>query len=182
MHERENQPRPGVTTRRQIIVGGALGLGGLAAGAKLWGQTPQPAMKEAPSTPANAGRTSLHQEVAIKAAPQRIYEALLDSKQFAAFSGLPAEIDPKAGGAFSMFGGLIVGRNVELVANQCIVQAWRPTHWDATIYSIVHFDFKPQADGTLVILDHSSFPKGEYDSLYAGWTGHYFEPLKKLFA
>jgi activator of HSP90 ATPase len=39
-----------------------------------------------------------------EASPQRIYEALLDSKQFAAFSGMPAEIDAKAGGAFSMFG------------------------------------------------------------------------------
>jgi activator of HSP90 ATPase len=57
-------------------------------------------------------RTFLHQEVDFKATPQRIHEILLDSKQFAAFTGMPAEIDPKAGGAFSMFGGLIVGRNV----------------------------------------------------------------------
>jgi hypothetical protein len=26
-----------------------------------------------------------------------------------------------------MFGGMIIGRNVELVPNQRIVQAWRPT-------------------------------------------------------
>ena len=74
-------------------------------------------------------RTSLHQEAEFKANPQRIYEVLLDSKQFAACTGMPAEIDPKAGGAFSMFGGMIVGRNVELVPYERIVQAWRPTHW-----------------------------------------------------
>ena len=34
------------------------------------------------------------------------------------FSGMPAEIDPKAGGAFTLFGGMIVGRNIELITNQ----------------------------------------------------------------
>lgn len=183
MSEKENQrAQAGATTRRQLITTAALAFGSLAGGAKVCGQTPQTlqSMKEAPSTPANAARTSLHQEVIIKAASPRIYETLLDSKQFAAFSGLPAEIDPKAGGAFSLFGGVIVGRNVELTPNVRIVQAWRPTHWDPSVYSIVRFDFKLQDDGTLVVLDHSSFPQGDYDSLYAGWTGHYFDPLNKF--
>ncbi len=63
----------------------------------------------------------------MKSDPQHIYEALLDAKKFNAFPGAPAEIDRKAGGAFSMFGGQIVGRNIELVPNQRIVQAWRPS-------------------------------------------------------
>jgi activator of HSP90 ATPase len=115
-------------TRRQVIASAAIAFGGLAVGSHVWGQTQQQAMKETPSTAANQTRTSLHQEIKFKATPQRIYEVLLGSKQFAAFTGMPAEIDPKAGGAFSTFGGLIVGRNVELVPNQRIVQAWRPTH------------------------------------------------------
>ena len=84
-------------------------------------------MKEAPSTAANKARTFLHQEVDFKASPQRIYEIFLDSKQFAACTGMPATIDATAGGAFSTFGGLIEGRNIELIPNQRIVQAWRPT-------------------------------------------------------
>jgi activator of HSP90 ATPase len=136
-------------------------------------------MKEAPSSEANQVRTSLHDEVAFKANPQRIYEALLDSKQFAAFSGMPADIDPKEGGAFSMFGGQIVGRNVELVPNQRIVQAWRPAHWAPGVYSLVKFELKPQASGTMVVLDHSSFPEGDFDHLEAGWREHYWERLTK---
>ena len=115
-------------TRRQAIAGVAVAFGALAAGSEVWGKTQQ--MQEAPSTVANRTRTSLHQEVDFRASSQRIYEVLLDSKQFAACTGMPADIDPKAGGALSMFGGLIVGRNVELIPNQRIVQAWRPTHWD----------------------------------------------------
>src|SRR5271154_1962535 len=112
-------------TRRQAIAGVAIAFGALAAGSKLWAKTQQQ-MQEAPSTGANHARTSLHQEVDFKASPQRIYEVLLDSKPFAACTGMSAEIDPQAGGAFTTFGGLIVGQNTDLAPTQRIAQAWRP--------------------------------------------------------
>jgi activator of HSP90 ATPase len=167
-------------TRRQIIAGAAATLGGLAAGRDVWAQAQQQQNpKEAPSTTANQALTSLHQEIELKAPPQRIYEILLDSKQFAAFTGMPATIDTAAGGAFSMFGGMIVGRNVELIPSQRIVQAWRPTHWEPGVYSVVKFELKPQGSGTTLILDHTGFPEGEYDSLFKGWGLRYWDPLKK---
>jgi activator of HSP90 ATPase len=170
------------TTRRQMIAGIAITLGGLIARRVVWGQTQAPGMREKPSSAASQTRTSLHQEIDIKASPQRIYETLLDAKQFAAFSGTPAEIDAKEGGAFTMFGGQIAGRNVELVPNQRIVQAWRPTHWDPGIYSIARFELKPQGAKTQVILDHTGFPAGDFDHLDWGWHAHYWEPLKKFLA
>jgi activator of HSP90 ATPase len=90
----------------------------LASASSAFAQAPQQAMQEKPGTAANQKRTSLHEDIDLKAGPQRIYEVLLDAKQFAAFTGLPAEIDPKAGGAFFLFKGQIVGRNIELVSNQ----------------------------------------------------------------
>jgi activator of HSP90 ATPase len=169
-------------TRRQVATRIAMLLCGLAAGSRAIAEAPQQTMKEIPATAANKTRTSLHEDIDMKPGPQRIYEALLDAKQFAAFTGRPAEIDPKAGGAFSMFGGLIVGRNIELVLNQRIVQAWRPTHWDPGIYSIVKFELKPQSSGTTVVLDQKGFPEGDFDSLDSGWHAHYWEPLKKFLA
>jgi activator of HSP90 ATPase len=139
-------------------------------------------MTEAPSTGADKTRTFLHQEVEFKATPQRIYEILLDSKQFAAFTGMPAQIDPAAGGAFSMFGGLIVGRNVELVSNQRIVQAWRPASWEPGVFSVVRFELKAQGTQTTIILDHTGFPQGHYASLNSGWPERYWDPLKKFLA
>jgi activator of HSP90 ATPase len=164
-------------TRRQVAAGMAMAYCGMAAWPVAFAQQ---SMQQITGAAANQHRTSLHEDIDIRSNPQRIYEALLDAKQFAAFSGAPAEIDPKAGGAFSMFGGRIVGRNVELVPNQRIVQAWRPTHWDAGIYSIVEFVLKPQASGTIVALDHKGFPEGEFDHLESGWHAHYWEPLKKF--
>ena len=168
-------------TRREVIVGLAVACVGLAAGSPVWGNDPQN-KAEAQSTGAEGLLTYLHQEIDIKASPQRIYEALLDSKQFAAFTGMPAEIDPKAGGALSMFGGLIVGRNVELVPNQRIVQAWRPASWDPGIYSIVKFELKGQAPTTMVVLDHTGFPEGSFRHLDSGWYARYWEPMKRFLA
>jgi len=171
------------TTRRQLVTRMAFLLGSLGV-AELTGQTRNMAKRDetVPINPANQKRTSLHEEIEIKAASQRIYDALLSSKQFTAFSGLPAEIDPKVGGAFSMFGGLIVGVTVELIPNRRIVQAWRPSHWEPGVYSSARFELKPQGSQTTVILDHTGFPEGKFDSLEAGWHSHYWEPLKKFLA
>jgi activator of HSP90 ATPase len=179
--EREAK-RAGMPTRRQALAGVAVLAGSLAAAQETWAQAQQPTMKEKPSAGADKSRTYLHQEVDLRASRQRIYEALMDSKQFAAFSGFPAEIDPKAGGAFTMFGGLITGRNVELIANQRIVQAWRPSSWDAGVYSIVRFELKEHAPGSRIILDHTGFPEGEFGGLDSGWHERYWEPMKKYFA
>jgi activator of HSP90 ATPase len=164
-------------TRRRALVSIAC-----AVAAAPLARTQQPSMAEKPSTDANKARTSIHYEIDFKPSPQQLYQAILDQKQFAAITGLPATIDPNPGGAFSMFGGMIVGRTIELVPNQRIVQAWRPTHWDPGIYSIVHFEFKPRAAETTLVFDHTGFPAGEYDHLDWGWHNHYWEPLKKFFA
>jgi activator of HSP90 ATPase len=183
MNDNKDRPARGnTTTRRQMIAGAAVALGGLAAGSAMWGQAQQPTMTETPSTSANQSRTSLHQEVELQASPERVYGVLLDSKQFAAVTGMAATIDPVEGGAFNMFGGLIVGRNVELIAAQRIVQAWRPTHWDAGVYSIVRFELKQQGAGSLLVLDHTGFPEGEFDHLDSGWPARYWDPLKKYLA
>jgi len=39
-------------------------------------------------------------------------------------TGSPAHVDGDAGGAFSAWDGYIFGRNLELIPDQCIVQAW----------------------------------------------------------
>jgi activator of HSP90 ATPase len=183
MNDGTNPPSAAhTTTRRQIITTIAIACCARIAPPSLWAESQEKSMNETPSTAANKTRTSLHQEIDLKAPPQRIYEVLLSSKDFAACTGAPAEIDPKAGGAFSMFGGMIVGRNIELVPGQRIVQAWRPADWPAGLYSLVRFELKPRGSETTVVLDHTSFPEGGYDHLSAGWHEHYWEPLKKFLA
>ena len=124
---------------------------------------------------------TIHQEIEFNATPQKLYEALLDSKQFTEFSGRPAEINREVGGAFSLFKGHIIGRNVELVPNERIVQAWRVVTWPEGAYSIVRFELKPQGSGTRLVFDHIGFPEGLHDHLAEGWEENYWSLLKKYF-
>jgi len=167
-------------SRRLFVAGTATSLGGLMLAGPLLAEPQSQEMQNVKAKPENVHRTALHQDISIKATPHRIYDILLDAKKFAALTGAPATIDDKAGASFSLFGGLIVGRNVELIPDQLIVQAWRPTHWAPGVYSMAKFAFNPQGAATLISFDHTGFPEGEFDNLEWGWNNHYWEPLKKF--
>jgi len=174
-------------TRRQAIVGVATALGGLVLDStRAWAGT-----EEAISHTAE----SIHMEPVFKASRKRVYEALIDAKQFgkvvqlsAAMKGGmspgagPAEISREAGGAFSLFGGHISGRHIELLPNERIVQAWRAGSWDPGHYSIARFELVEQGSGTKIVFDHTGFPVGQVEHLAQGWKGNYWEPLEKFLA
>ncbi len=185
-------------TRRQAMVGAAIAFGGLALDSpRVW----------AASAGTEAGisytAAAIHQEPVFKASRKRVYEALTDAKQFdkvIQISGVmqsmhlgdkPAEISREVGGAFALFGGYITGRQLELMPNQRIVQAWRAGGWPSGIFSIARFELVEQGSGsnvgtgtvtTKIVFDHTGFPNGEAESLASGWKAHYWEPLEKLLA
>jgi activator of HSP90 ATPase len=173
-------------TRRQAIAGAAIAFGGLTLGStKTWAGAEEEISRTA---------ESIHQEAVFKAGRKRVYEALIDAKQFdkvIQLSGVmqsmslgskPTEISREEGGAFTLFGGYIIGRHVELVPNQRIVQAWRTGRWEPGVYSIARFELVEQGSGTKIVFDHTGFPKGEAEVLASGWKAHYWEPLGKLLA
>ncbi len=174
-------------TRRQAIAGVAIAFGGLVLGStEAWAATEEEISHTA---------ESIHDETVFKASRRRVYEALTDAKQFngviqlsaAMKSGMapgakPAEISREAGGAFALFGGYITGRQIELVPNERIVQAWRAGSWDPGSYSIAKFELVEQGSGTKIVFDHTGFPKGQAEHLAEGWKGNYWEPLEKLLA
>ena len=175
----------GASTRRHLIAGMALGVGGLAiSSTAAWADAGEEI---------SHGGEAIHQEVAFKAGRRRIYDALTDAKQFdqvihlgaATQSGMalptqPTAISRQEGGAFTVFGGHIVGRQIELVLNERIVQAWRVATWDPGIYSIARFELTDQGGGTKLVFDHTGFPAGQGQHLAEGWKGNYWQPLAKL--
>jgi activator of HSP90 ATPase len=172
------------SSRRQWLAGAAF-----AAGSFVVPATPLLA-----DSPDGISRTaeSIHQETSFKAAPSRIYEALLDAKQFQKVQSLgismksmkldakPVKISREPGGDFFFFGDYITGRQIELVPNQRIVQAWREISWDPGVYSLVKFELLAEGTGTKLVFDHTGFPVGAADHLAVGWKGNYWEPLDKF--
>jgi uncharacterized protein YndB with AHSA1/START domain len=115
-----------------------------------------------------------------KASPQRVYDALTDGHQFAQLTGRAvAEMSREPGGKFSCFDGIILGRQIELVPGQRIVEAWREATWPPGVYSIAKFELMPENSGTRLLLDHTGFPEGAGAHLAIGWGENYWEPLKK---
>jgi activator of HSP90 ATPase len=170
-------PNHPTLTRRQAITTTAMTLGSLALAGRAAAQ----------DKPAKSGEVitvnAIHQEVDFAASPQRIYEALLDARQFTDFSGgRVAVINPVVGAAFSVFAGHIIGRNLELVPNRRIVQAWRVVPWPEGVYSIARIELNPQGAGTRVVLDHTGFPTELAEHLASGWHENYWDELRKYLA
>jgi activator of HSP90 ATPase len=188
MNKRNNSTAVANTpTRRQAIASIVIPFSVLVLGStEVWAETKEEISRTA---------ESIHQEPVFKASRKRVYEALTDTKQFnkvtqlsaAMHSGMslgtaPTEISGEVGGAFSLFGGHIVGRHIELVPNERVVQAWRVVDWDPGVYSITKFEFTEQGSGTKIVFDHTGFPKGKAEHLAAGWNANYWEPLERFLA
>ena len=136
---------------------------------------------------------AIHQEVIFKAPRKQVYETLTDAKQFervvqlsaAVKSGMvppgkPAEISREPGGTFALFGGYISGRQLVLVPDELIVQAWRAGSWEPDSYSIAKFALSDQDGNTKLIFDHAGFPNDQAQHLSEGWHVNYWEPLAKF--
>ena len=172
--------------RRQIITAGVLTVAAMALGSS-------PAIADANTEILN-DEEAIHQERVFKATRQRVYDALTVQSRFdkiIQLSGVmksgvmakmqqPTKLSPHPGSAFALFGGYIVGRQIELVQNELIVQAWRVQSWPRGIYSITRFELNDHDGATQLIFDHTAFPKGSAGHLASGWQEHYWDPLTKL--
>ena len=179
--------RAGAPTRRQLIASATIAIGGLALRSRR-------ALAQVGDEISHA-EESIHQEPIIRASRTRVYSALTDARQFNEVTKIVAATEPTislersptvvssdVGGAFSLFGGIIVGRHLELVPDTRIVQAWRVAYWTPGIYSVVRFVLLEQSAGTRIVFDHTGFPKGDAESLASGWKAHYWAPLAKYLA
>jgi activator of HSP90 ATPase len=112
-----------------------------------------------------------------------VYQALLNPKKHAEFTGAGATGSPRVGGKFTAWDGYISGRNLELEPPGRIVQEWTTTEWPAeSPPSKLEWTFVQKKAGTQVTMVHSNVPASQAESYRKGWVDFYFDPLKKYFA
>ena len=174
-------------SRREAIACAVIAAGGLAfSPLRVCGR---------PEEEVSHSAEAIHQEPVFKASRKRVYEALTETQLFdkverfsadmrdgKALGAKPTEISRQVGGTFTIFGGHIVGRHLELAPNERIVQAWRVVDWEPGWYSIARFELVEQGSGTKIVFDHTGFPKGEAEHLVEGWKTNYWAPLSKFLA
>ena len=159
---------------------------------------------ETPAAPDAKGSTTnglshdseaIRQEVMLDASPQRVYQALTSTEGFDKITRLsdgavllnaagakPTSISTEVGGPFTLFGGYITGRHLEMLPNERLVQAWRAGSFKPGGFSIAAFYLTAEGSKTKLNFEHRGFPDGNGVSLAHGWYVHYWEPLAKYLA
>jgi activator of HSP90 ATPase len=122
----------------------------------------------------------IRQSVTFRASPHDVYEALMDAKKHAKFTGGKASISREVGGKFSVFDGYAEGVNLQLVPDKKIVQSWRASDWPEGHYSEVTFLFKEIEGGTHLTFSQTGVPEEQYDDVSQGWRDYYWAPMKEM--
>lgn len=175
----------------------ALGLSVLPLGLVIAAETSADAKDKNSAAPEGLSHTAeaIRQQLTLDASPQRVYEALTSTKNFDMITRLSdgavllkaagakaTSISAEVGGPFTLFGGHITGRNIEMLPNERLIQAWRAGNWKAGDYSIAAFYLTAEGTKTRLDFEHRGFPTGNGASLAQGWHSHYWEPLAKFLA
>jgi activator of HSP90 ATPase len=189
---------PSITlARRSLLIGIAAMPAGLVVAADAPSTTKAGNAKTSAAAARGLSRTSemIRQEVMFDAPPQRIYQALTTTKDFdsitrlsdgavllAAAGATPTAISTEVGGPFTLFGGYVTGRHIEMLPAERLIQAWWAGSWKPGEFSIAAFYLAAEGAKTRLKFEHRGFPNGEGATLAHGWYVHYWEPLAKFLA
>jgi activator of HSP90 ATPase len=126
--------------------------------------------------------TIIKQKVVIPATPDEVYDAYIDPKKHAEFTGSKATMSPRVGGKFTAWDDYISGRNLELEKGKKIVQEWVTSEWPQDYPpSRLELTFKNVGGNTELTLVQSDVPAEQANELEEGWTDFYWKPLKDYF-
>jgi activator of HSP90 ATPase len=122
------------------------------------------------------------QEIVFKnTTPKVLYGLYMDSKKHSAATGVPAKISGKVGGSFSVYNGVITGKNLQLLKDKLIVQAWRTKDWKKDdLDSTFIIALKPKGKDVVLHAVHANVPDGQAEGIDKGWHEYYWEPWKKF--
>jgi activator of HSP90 ATPase len=125
----------------------------------------------------------IKQTVMIDASPVEVYEAFVDPKKHAAFTGQGATGTPKVGGKFTAGDGYISAKFLELKKGERVLQEWTTTEWPEG-YPPSHLELRFKAKGkkTELTMLHSKVPAEQVEYYAGGWKEWYWEPMKKYFS
>lgn len=116
----------------------------------------------------------------IKAEPEDIYTALTNPFTIELWSGETAIMTKEIGAEFSLWDGDIIGKNIELVENEKLVQEWYFDEDEESEASIVTIKIWKKNSSCSVELMHTNIPDEAYDNIVEGWNDAYLGAIKNL--
>ncbi|MCI4349401.1 MAG: SRPBCC domain-containing protein [Thermoplasmata archaeon] len=121
---------------------------------------------------------NLRQTVNIRASPRAVYEALVNAREHARFTGAPARLVARVGGRFSHYGKDLEGVVIRLERNRRITLAWRSSDWPKGHHSIADFVIEKVRGGSRLVFSQFGIPSAKFRDIAEGWKDFYWTPLK----
>ncbi|HLP74929.1 MAG TPA: SRPBCC domain-containing protein [Bacteroidales bacterium] len=115
----------------------------------------------------------------INAEPSDVYAALTNPYTIELWSGYPAQMSTEPGSEFSLWEGDISGRNIEFVPDRKVVQEWY--FGDQEEKSIVTISISPQAENSVVTVEHTNIPDEDFNDIAEGWREYYMGAILGFF-
>ncbi len=144
--------------------------------------TSSPQSTNASQTAASSQAAALNDSISFNCPSTELYRFLTETPRIIAWSrsppsGLPQLILP--GASFSLFGGNIVGKFVELKAPSALLLEWKLKDWTAP--SKVNLSIFPETEGSCRLeLQQEGVPAGEVERIKDNWHAYYWTPIKRL--
>ncbi len=125
---------------------------------------------------------TINQTVTFKASPDAVYEAIMDPKKHAKFSGSKATISRKVGAEFSAYDAYLTGKILELEPDKRIVLSLRHEDegWPKDHHTRATFFFSRIKEGTRLDFTQTEVPEANYADIEEGWRDFYWEPIKAM--
>jgi activator of HSP90 ATPase len=121
---------------------------------------------------------TVKQTYLINAPIEKVWQALVDPKIIDDWGGGEAKMSEEENFEFSLWGGDIHGKNIEVIKGKKLVQDWMAGEWEE--YSKVTFNLSKDGNKTHVDLIHENIPDNEAKEIEDGWKRYYLGPLKEL--
>lgn len=119
----------------------------------------------------------IKQTYKIKAPVKIVWQALVNPKKIKDWGAGPAKMSGRPGAKFSLWGGSIWGKNIEVKPEKKLVQEWFAGKWPKP--SIVEIILSEKNGVTQIKLTHKDMPSSEIKDLTNSWRDYYFGPMKK---
>lgn len=134
------------------------------------------------STSATAA-TTLKDSVKFNCPASELYRFLTEPQRIVAWSRSPASALPQIvlpGAPFSLFGGNICGRFVEMMAPNSLVMDWKLKDWPTDTKVTIAIAEDGDGSACRIDLTQEGVPAQDVDLIRSNWHNYYWTPIKRL--
>ncbi|MCA9386796.1 SRPBCC domain-containing protein [Candidatus Dojkabacteria bacterium] len=111
---------------------------------------------------------------------ENVWEAFVNPEEIEKWDAGPVNMSDEEGEEFSLWGGDIHGKNIEVEKYELLKQEWFGGEWEQP--SIVEFTFSENEDGKIEVhLKQTNIPDESFVEIDAGWDDYYLGAISKYF-